>query len=74
MRYSKDDSKFAGHNLNTAHSYGPVEQTVEVLQTVNKSHYLDALEAYYIGEHNDGNYLLNQAHTSQHIPVFNTLY
>jgi hypothetical protein len=66
--------KVTSHILNTAHSYGPTEQTMEILQTVKKSHNLDTVERYYIHQHNHDNNMLNKAYTSMHNPIFYMLH
>jgi hypothetical protein len=74
IRYNKDDCKFASYILIAGHFYGPKEQTVEVLHSVNKSHYMATVERYYIYQHNHDDNLLNEVHSSMHNPIFNMLY
>jgi hypothetical protein len=72
--FNKDNSRFANRILNIMHSYGTIEETMEILKASKKSWYLDTLEKYFIFQYNQNRDQLNEMHTSTYNPIFNTLY
>jgi hypothetical protein len=48
IRTHKQSSKFAQHVLDTQHTYGTMEETMDILQFGKKGAQLNTLERFYI--------------------------
>lgn len=63
--------------LNTGHSYGTIDETVEIVKTEKKRKKgkdLDTLEKYCMYLSHQQNVHLNNTYTDNHSPIFNCLY
>jgi hypothetical protein len=47
IKYNKDTSTYAQHILNTGHSYGNIQHTMEIIQVTQKGSYMNNLEKYH---------------------------
>jgi hypothetical protein len=48
IKTNKHTSKYAQHILDTGHTYGKMEETMDVIHTTRKGHLLNTLERFYI--------------------------
>jgi hypothetical protein len=48
IRNISETSKFAQQILETGHTYGTIEETMEIMQLNKKGHLLNTLEHFYI--------------------------
>jgi hypothetical protein len=71
IRYNKEASGYAQHILNTRHSYGNIEDVMDIIKTERKGKHLDTLEKY----HTFCTYKhLNDNNIDIHNPIFNIVY
>jgi hypothetical protein len=59
--------------LITGHSYGPIEDTMEIIRVTNKGRIMDTIEKYHIYIANHNGFKLNGTHTHNINPTFDTL-
>jgi hypothetical protein len=48
IKYNKDISTYAQHILNTGHSYGNIQKTMEIIQIIQKGRHMNSLEKFHI--------------------------
>jgi hypothetical protein len=48
MEYNKNTSTHAQHILHTDHTYGNIQNTMEIIQTAKKGKYMKSMEKYHI--------------------------
>jgi hypothetical protein len=65
---------YAGHILNTGHSYGPMEDMMEIIKVLNKGSTMDTIERYHIYIANQNGILLNGTHLHNRNPIFDVLH
>jgi hypothetical protein len=46
IKYNKNTFKCAQHVLNTGHTYGNIQNTMEIIQTAKKGKYMNSIEKY----------------------------
>jgi hypothetical protein len=56
----------------TGHSYGPIEDTMEIIRVTNKGRIMDTIEKYHIYIANHNGFKLNGTHTHNINPIFET--
>jgi hypothetical protein len=74
IRYNKESSGYAQHILNTGHSYGNIEDVMDIIKIERKGKHLDMLEKYHIFCTYKHNKHLNDNNIDIHNPIFNTVY
>jgi hypothetical protein len=70
IRYNKTTSKYAQHILETGHTYGPLENKLNILQFEKKNRKINSLEQYHIYRITRENLQLNDTYTNNHNPIF----
>jgi hypothetical protein len=48
LKYGNNKSKFAQHLLENKHSFGPMEDIMDIIHVTNNGEMMDTLERYYI--------------------------
>jgi hypothetical protein len=48
IRSNNSNTEYANHILNTGHTYGPIDDVMEIMETGKKAKYLNTLEKYHI--------------------------
>jgi hypothetical protein len=64
---------YSHHILNTGHSYGSLENSLEILNIQGKGSYLNTLERFHIYRTKQTGYLLNDIHADTYNPIFELL-
>jgi hypothetical protein len=70
IRTNKPSSKYAEHMLNEGHTYGTIEDTLDILHTNKKGRILDTLERYYIYRLKKHKLHMNDMYGDKHNPIF----
>jgi hypothetical protein len=74
IRYNKETSGYAKHILNSGHSYGSIEDTLDIIKIETKGKHLDTLEKFHIFCLVKQNKHLNDSNIETHNPIFNVIY
>jgi hypothetical protein len=61
---------YALHILQNTHEYGPISDTMTLLQPVNKPNMLIPYEQFYIQSFHNENSLIPEQHPGEHNPLF----
>jgi hypothetical protein len=70
IRTNNEKTGFSHHILNTGHSYGSLEDSLEIISIQEKGPYLNTLEKFHIYKIKQTGYLLNDIHTDTYHPIF----
>jgi ribosomal protein L31 len=65
--------KEASHILQFSHDYGPIENTMNILKTVNKDMYLDIIERFHIYKTSKVKPIINEQHVDEYNRLFEIL-
>jgi hypothetical protein len=60
--------------LNISHTYGNIQDTIDITQIINKAQLMDTIDKYYIYKANKEGIQLNDMHTNNKNPLFENLY
>jgi hypothetical protein len=74
IKNNRNNIGHAEHILNTRHSYGPIQDTMEIIKTIIKGPIMDTKEKYHIHKANQNGIQLNDTHMNSKNPIFDTLY
>ena len=74
IRHNNSNTGYSEHILNTGHTYGTIENTMEIITTNKKGHYLNTLENYHIYRTTKKNTHMNNTNKEIYNPIFNELY
>jgi hypothetical protein len=74
IRSNNSNTGYSNHILNTGHTYGTMQDTMEIITLGKKGRYLNALEKYHIYKASRDNISMNDTHIDTHNPIFETLY
>jgi hypothetical protein len=69
-----NNSGYANHILNTGHTYGTIEDTMEVIRKGQKGKNLNTVEKYYIHNISKSNLHMNDTYNDTYKPIFETLH
>jgi len=72
-KYAHNTSKFAKHVIEEDHSFGPMNEIMEVVHVAKKSKILDTLEEFYIYRETKHSNQINEKLTMQPNPIFEAL-
>jgi ribosomal protein S25 len=73
IRTNKPNSRYAQHILDTEHTYGTMQDTMEVLHVERKGPLLNTLERFHIYSLWKDNMQINDMFTGTHNPIFNII-
>jgi hypothetical protein len=73
FKYGNIKSKFAQHLLENKHSFGPMEDIMDIVHITNKGKMMDTLERYYIYKETKSNNQINDKLTVKPNSIFETL-
>jgi hypothetical protein len=73
FKYNTNQSKFAKHLLEQRHSFGNIEDTMEIVQFHKKGTHLNTIQRYYIRKESIKNNHLNEDYTDKTNHIFNTI-
>jgi transposase-like protein len=73
FKYANHKSKFAQHLLDNNHSFGPIDNILEVLHSTSKGKLMDTLEKFHIYKITRENIQINDKNTSKPNAIFDTL-
>jgi hypothetical protein len=71
-KYNKCKSKYATHLLENHHSIGPVQETMQIIYTINKGRLMDTIEKYIFKETQQNNQI-NDRDTVKYNAIFDTI-
>jgi hypothetical protein len=76
-KYANNKSKFAQHALDEGHAFGPINEVMYVIHFAKKKkkkgRLLETLERFYIYNETTKGNQINDKHTMQKNPIFETL-
>jgi len=75
FRTASQSSNFAKHLIEHAHSFGPIHNTMQILQLQNKGTHLNTIERFYVyiyAKYTNGNHLNDDSTISPNM-IFDTL-
>jgi hypothetical protein len=70
FKYAYKKSKFAQHLLENGHSFGRIENIMDILYTTKKGKKMDTLENFYIFKETCNNNQINDRNTVKPNPIF----
>jgi hypothetical protein len=70
IRTNTTNSKYAQHILDTGHTYGNIEDTLNILHLQKKGPLMNTIEQYQIYKLSINNLQLNDTHTNTYNPIF----
>jgi hypothetical protein len=73
FKYNTQQSKFAKHILDHKHTFGNIENTMEILQFQKKGTHLNTMEKFHIHKETLNNSHLNEEYTDTSNQIFNTI-
>jgi len=73
FKYSNNSSTFAQHVINEGHSFGPMNEIMNVIHFERKGKMLDTLEKFYIYRETKNGNQTNDRLTVQSNPIFETI-
>ncbi|PNF32319.1 hypothetical protein B7P43_G14024 [Cryptotermes secundus] len=74
IRFNKDDSAYAQHILNRQHQYGPIAQTMELIEVARKGKLMNIKEEYQIYRHYRDNKLIDEQKQAKEINTQNSMF
>jgi hypothetical protein len=74
IKYNRETSGYARHILNTGHSYGKMDDIMDVIKIERKGKHLDTLEKFHIFCSLKQNLHLNDLNLDSNNPIFNVVY
>jgi hypothetical protein len=74
IRNNNNNSGYSNHILNTGHTYGTINNTMDIIRTGKKGKHLNALEKYYIHKISKNNLHMNDTYNDTYNPIFETLH
>jgi len=72
-KYGHNKSKFAQHVIDEGHSFGPMNEIMEVTHVAKKGRMLDTLEKFYVYKETKHGNQINEKLTGQPNPIFEAL-
>jgi hypothetical protein len=73
IRGNKTTSRYALHILETGHTYGTIEDTLNILHREKKGSLMNTLEQLHIHKLTKDNLQLNDVHTDTYNPIFDLI-
>jgi hypothetical protein len=73
IRNNKDTTGYTHHILNTGHSYGPIDDTMEIVTILKKGKHSNTMEKYHIFCVKKCDRHLNNIHINNQNPIFNSI-
>jgi len=73
FKTGNQSSNYTKHLTEHSHSFGPIQDTMQILQCQNKGAHLNTIEQYYIYREFTQNNHLNDEHTISPNKIFDTL-
>jgi hypothetical protein len=73
IRFNKEKSKYASHILQFSHEYGPIDNTMNILKTLNKGIFLDVIERFHIYKTSKVKPIINEQHVDEYNILFKIL-
>jgi hypothetical protein len=70
IRTNKTTSRYAQHILETGHTYGTIEDTLNILHREKNGPLMNTLEQFHIYKLSRNNLQLNDTYTDTHNPIF----
>jgi hypothetical protein len=74
IRSNNSNTGYSNHILNTGHTYGTMQDTMDIITLGRKGKYLNALERYHIFKVSKDNLSMNDTHIDTYNPIFETLH
>jgi hypothetical protein len=72
IRSNNSNTGYSNHILNTGHTYGTVQDTMEIITLGKEGKYLNALARYHIYKVSRDNLSMNNTHIDTYKPIFET--
>jgi len=73
FKYSNNRSTFAQHVINEGHSFGPIDEIMNIIHYERKGKMLDTLEKFYIYRETKNGNQMNDRLTVPSNPIFETI-
>jgi hypothetical protein len=74
IKSSNSNTGYSNHILNTGHTYGTTEDTMEIITIGRKGKYLNTLKKYHIYKVSRNNLHMNDTSIDAHNPIFEELH
>jgi hypothetical protein len=74
IRNNNNNSVYSNHILNTGHTYGTINDTMDIIRKGKKGQHLNTLEKYYIHKISKNNLHMNYTYNDIYNPIFETLH
>jgi hypothetical protein len=74
IRNINNNSGYSNHILNTGHTYGTINDTMDIIRNGKKRKHLNTLEKYYIHKISKNNLHMNDTYNDTYNPIFETLH
>jgi hypothetical protein len=73
FRLNNNNSKYTAHILDNQHTFGQIQDVMQILQVQRKSPHLNTAEKFYIHKEAAKNNHLNDEHTVTNNRIFDTI-
>jgi hypothetical protein len=73
IRHNNDTSTFAQHILNAGHTYGSIQDTMDIVHIARKGMYMNNIEKYHTYRTYKQNKLMNEITVDLHNPIFEVI-
>jgi hypothetical protein len=75
IRNNNNNSGYSNHILNTGHTYGTINDTMDdIIRKGKKGKHLNTLEKYHIHKISENNLHMNDTYNDPYNPIFETLH
>jgi hypothetical protein len=74
IKINNSKTGYSSHILNTGHTYGTIEDTMEIIKVGRKEQYLNTLEKYHIYNVSRKNLHMNDTSIDAYNPIFEELH
>jgi hypothetical protein len=71
---NNNNSRYSNHILNTGHTCGTINDTMDIIRKGKKGKHLNTLEKYYIHKISKSNLHMNDTYNDTNNPIFETLH
>jgi hypothetical protein len=74
IKNNNSNSGYSNHIQNTGHKYGPITDTMDIINTHKEGKHMNTLEKYHIHKLYKNNFHMNDSAIEPNNPIFKTLH
>jgi hypothetical protein len=74
IRNNNNNSRYSNHILNTGHTYGTINDTMDIIRKGKNGKHLNTLDKHYIHKISKNNLHMNDTYADTYNPIFETLH